>query len=390
MSAVMVAVISTWSDRYRSRRGRRMPFLLWATPPLAACLVLLGFSPQIAAWLKTFSPELLAGFSVASITLGTMAVLLTAYKFFDIVPQSVYYYLWPDVIPAKLMGTFTCWFKVVGTLGVMFFNWKLLKHAGDHPEWICLIAAGLYLFSFLMLVFMVREGDYPPPEPPPQGTFKERAAKSIARYVRECFSHAYYWKIYLFNVCFICGLAPLGTFLILYGTDTLKIDLDRYGSAMAIRDGVRLLIFLAMGPLVDRFHPLRAGIAANVLACLTGVAAFVFTRGQTSFLIMMVIVYVAVAVFQASTFALGPRILPQKQYGQFCSAIAIVYRLGLAVAMPLAGWVFDRIGYGYLFAWFAFFTFLSSVLIVMLYFDWKRLGGDENYIAPVVEEQHAH
>lgn len=387
MSTVMVAIVSTWSDRHRGPLGRRMPFLLWSTPPLALCLVLLGFSPQLAAWLKITAPAVLAGISLASLTIGTMALALTAYKFFDIVPQSVYYYLWPDIIPAKLMGTFTCWFKVVGTLGVMFFNWKLLKHANDHPEWICLLAAALYLFSFLMLVFMVREGDYPPPEPPPRGRFVERSIKSIRRYARECFSHAYYWKIYLFNVCFICGLAPLGTFLILYGTGTLKIDLERYGSAMAIRDGARLAVFLAMGPLVDRFHPLRAGIVANILACLSGAAAFVFTRGQTSFLVMVVIVYVAIAVFQASTLALGPRILPQKQYGQFCSAIAIVYRLGLAIAMPLAGWFFDRVGYQYVYAWFAVFTFLSSVLIVMLYFDWQRLGGDENYVAPVVEEE---
>jgi Na+/melibiose symporter-like transporter len=387
MSTVMVAVVSTWSDRHRSRFGRRIPFLLWSTPPLAVCLILLGFSPQLAGWLKAHAPGALAGISVASLTIGTLAVTLTAYKFFDIVPQSVYYYLWPDVIPARLMGTFTCWFKVVGTLGVMFFNWRLLKHADAHPEWICLLAAALYLFSFLMLVWMVREGDYPPPEPAPTGQLLERAAKSVRRYVRECFSHAYYWKIYLFNVCFICGLAPLGTFLVLYGTDTLKIGLDRYGSAMAIRDGARLIVFLAMGPLVDRFHPLRAGIVANILACVTGAAAFAFTRGQTSFLVMTVLVFVAVAIFQASTFALGPRILPQKQYGQFCSANGVVYRLGLAAAMPFAGWFFDRVGYGYLFAWFAAFTLLSSVLIVSLYFDWKRLGGDENYVAPVVEEE---
>src|SRR5205085_6501233 len=133
------------------------------------------------------------------------------------------------VIPARLMGTFTCWFKVVGTLGVMFFNWRLLKHADAHPEWICLLAAALYLFSFLMLVFMVREGAYPPPEPAPKGPLLERAVASVLRYARECFSHAYYWKIYLFNVFFICGLAPLGTFLVLYGTDTLKVSLDRYG-----------------------------------------------------------------------------------------------------------------------------------------------------------------
>jgi predicted MFS family arabinose efflux permease len=99
-----------------------------------------------------------------------------------------------------------------------------------------------------------------------------------------------------------------------------------------------------------------------------------------------VIVFVAIAVFQASTFALGPRILPQKQYGQFCSAIGIVYRLGVAVAMPLSGKLFDVIGYGYLFAWFSACTLLSSVMILMVYHDWKRLGGDEHYVAPVVEE----
>jgi Na+/melibiose symporter-like transporter len=387
MSTVMVAIVSTWSDRHRGRRGRRMPFLLWSTPPLAVCLVLLGFSPRLAEWLKHVAPAAMAGVSIASLTLGTMVLALTAYKFFDIVPQSVYYYLWPDVIPAKLMGTFTCWFKVVGTLGVMFFNWRLLRYADTHPEWICLLAAALYLFSFVMLAFMVREGEYPPPEPPPAGAPMERAAKSVRRYIRECFSHAYYWKIYLFNVCFICGLAPLGTFLVLYATDTLKIGLDRYGTAMAIRDGARLLVFLAMGPLVDRFHPLRAGMVANVLACVTGVAAFVLGQGQTSFLVMTVIVFVAIAIFQASTFALGPRILPQKQYGQFCSANAVVYRLGLAAAMPFAGWFFDWAGYRYLYAWFAGFTLASSALIVSLYFDWKRLGGDEHYVAPVVEEE---
>jgi Na+/melibiose symporter-like transporter len=387
MSTVLVAVVGTWSDRHRGRLGRRMPFLLWATPPLAVCLALLGFSPQLAGWLKAHAPALLGGVSIASVTIGTMALALTAYKFFDIVPQSVYYYLWPDVIPAKLMGTFTCWFKVVGTLGVMFFNWRLLKYATSHPEWICLLAAGLYLFAFLILVFMVREGEYPPPEPPPEGTASERLAKTVVRYAIECFSRAYYWKIYLFNLFFIAGLSPLSYFLVIYGTKTLGIDEGRYGSAMAVRDGVRLVVFLAMGPLVDRFHPIRAGIVANILACLTAAAAFIFTRGQTSFMVMAVAVFIAIAIFQASTFALGPRILPQKQYGQFCSAIGIVYRLGVAVAMPLAGLFFDRFGYHYLFAWFAVFTLLSSVMIISLYFDWKRLGGDEHYVAPVVEEE---
>ena len=387
MSTVMVAVVSTWSDRHRGPLGRRMPFLLWATPPLALCLVVLGFSPQLAAWLKGAAPGLLAGFNIGALTIGTMTVALTAYKFFDIVPQSVYYYLWPDVIPARLMGTFTSLFRVVGTLGTILFNWKLIKYVETHPQWICLLAAGLYLFSFLMLVLMVREGDYPPPESPPEGTFPERAIKTVRRYVRECYSHAYYWKIYGFNLLFVCGLAPFRQFLILYAKNTLHIDVERFGHAMLVKDIVLLGVFLALGPIVDRFHPLRAGIVANVATCGAGIGAFAFIRDARSFMVWAIVVYAAVAIFQVSTMSLGPRILPQKQYGQFVSALAVVWRLGLAVTMPLAGWLFDTIGYRYVSAWFAIFTFLSSVMILLVYRDWKRLGGDEHYVAPVVEEQ---
>ena len=85
--------------------------------------------------------------------------------------------------------------------------------------------------------------------------------------------------------------------------------------------------------------------------------------------------------------ALGPRILPAKQYGQFCSANAVVYRLGLALTMPLSGWFFDAVGYRYVYAWFAAFTLASSVMVILVYRDWKRLGGDDHYIAPVVEEE---
>ena len=43
---VLVPIISTWSDRHRSRLGRRIPFMLYSMPPLALFLTLLGFSRQ--------------------------------------------------------------------------------------------------------------------------------------------------------------------------------------------------------------------------------------------------------------------------------------------------------------------------------------------------------
>ena len=104
MSMVMVAVVSTWSDRHRGRLGRRMPFLLWSTPPLALCLVRARVLAATGGVVEGRGAGLLAGVSIASLTIGTIAVTLTAYKFFDIVPQSVYYYLWPDMIPCAADG----------------------------------------------------------------------------------------------------------------------------------------------------------------------------------------------------------------------------------------------------------------------------------------------
>ena len=165
---VMCPIVSTWSDRHRSRLGRRIPFMLYATPPLALFLMLVGLSPEIAMRIKSISPHFLNGVSLAGLTIALLTVTYAGYKFCDIFPQSVYYYLWADVIPPQVMGTFTCLFRVFSTLGVLVFNKYLLKYCDDNPAAICIGAAGLYLISFLLLCAQVKEGQYPTPPPAPR------------------------------------------------------------------------------------------------------------------------------------------------------------------------------------------------------------------------------
>src|SRR6266542_1559277 len=47
--------ISMATDRHRSRWGRRIPFLFWATPCAVGSLILVGFASEIGAWLHTHS-----------------------------------------------------------------------------------------------------------------------------------------------------------------------------------------------------------------------------------------------------------------------------------------------------------------------------------------------
>ena len=93
------------------------------------------------------------------------------------------------------------------TAGVFVFNRYLLKHCDDHPGAVCMGAGLLYMVTFLLLCFMVKEGEYPPPEPR-TGHATDRLTKAIAVYVRECFSLPFYWKIYLYNLFFMIGRPP--------------------------------------------------------------------------------------------------------------------------------------------------------------------------------------
>ena len=75
MNFVLNPIISTKSDRYRSKWGRRIPFLVFSTPFIVIFLILAGFSPEIGTWLHAhvFSSS---GISRDAITLSLLGVVL--------------------------------------------------------------------------------------------------------------------------------------------------------------------------------------------------------------------------------------------------------------------------------------------------------------------------
>ena len=378
---VLCPIVSTWSDRYRSRLGRRIPFMLFATPPLALFIALLGFSPTIAGWLKSISPHLLGTISAANLTIALISVTLLGYKFFDTFPQSVYYYIWADVIPAEFMGRFVCMFRLFSTLGVFVFNRWLLKYCTDYPGAMCLGASGLYLVSFLLMCWRVREGEYPPPEPTKPGPLITRTADSVWRFFRECFGHSFYWKYYIFVLAFMVGFVPFRDYLLLYGNDVM--GLDRFGKLMSNSYLVQMAIFLVLGPVVDKLHPMRAGFASFVLLFVTVLISFVSIHSGHGFSACVMIIFAMVAVYQGATGALGPRLLPRSHYGQFCAASALVFHFGQMLLAPVLGILMDKFGRIAVFPWFFCFSGLGIFFMCLLYRDWLRYGGDESYVPPL-------
>jgi maltose/moltooligosaccharide transporter len=374
--------VSTWSDRYRSPLGRRIPFMLYITPPLAVFLSLVGFSPAIAHWLKSISPHLLGGISAAGLTISLLTITYTGYKFCDIFPQSVYYYLWQDVIPQRVMGTFTCLFRVFSTAGVFVFNRWLLKYCEDYPAAICAGASGLYLISFLLLCWQVKEGQYPPPEPAPTGPQTQRMIGYVKRFFRESYSHPFYWKYYLCFLCFNVGFVPFSSFLIFYAKD-LKLNLASYGNIMALQSAVQVVIYFVMGPFVDRIHPVRAGILGFFLIFAAAFGGSLFIHSPHTFSIWVIITFAAVAFFYGATASLGPRLLPSSHYGQFGAASALVFHFGQMILTPAFGKISDHYGNWTVFPWLWSFSAAGTFFLYLVFRDWKNRGGDEGYVPPV-------
>jgi nitrate/nitrite transporter NarK len=145
-------------------------------------------------------------------------------------------------------------------------------------------------------------------------------------------------------------------------------------------------VFFLIGPVIDRVHPLRTGLVGYVLMCVTAAGGYLFSTGPTSFGICAVLTFAAVAVYQGATGALGPRLLPKEQYGQFCAASAMVWHLGLMVLKPTLGFLMDKFGNAVTFVWFFAFSAGGIVAMGLLYRQWKQLGGDEGYRPPVVHD----
>src|SRR3954469_10640560 len=70
--------VSTFSDRFRSRLGRRRPFILVCTPILALCLMAVGFSDMAAPQIHAALGRL--GMTPQTMTIVLLGVLLAVFQ----------------------------------------------------------------------------------------------------------------------------------------------------------------------------------------------------------------------------------------------------------------------------------------------------------------------
>lgn len=383
-------VVSTQSDRHRGRLGRRRPYLLWCIPPVLVSLVLLGAAKPAGALVYSALSALGLGdyLSVPGCTLAWIGVSMIIFLLFNAYVVQVYACLVADVIPADVVGKFTGIYRAVGALGGLAFHRWALGWVETHTLHVYLSIGLLYATAFYLLVWRVKEGDYPPPPPKAPGG----RLGAIKGYLRESFTHRFYLNFYAVTFFNWGSLAPLA-FVVFFATTagqegyaaTLGLSLQEYGEVKSWTFLVQIPAFLLVGFFVDRYHPTRVGIVGMLLTSLSYLGCYLYIHDADSLLFWLCVNQVATAIYLGAFMASAPRLLPRDRFGQFVGANLLFGISSLIVAPLVVGELFELIrDYRYLFIISGLFTTFGTLATYTLYRQWKTLGGDRDFVPPDV------
>jgi MFS family permease len=385
--------ISFKSDRYRSKWGRRIPFIIWTMPFLCCSLTLMGMSDDICGTLQRNS-EFLRQFTPATITIVLIAVFMIMFQFFNMFVGSVFWYLFNDVVPAQFLARFMGTFKIVGTGAGVLYNLFIFQFAESHMREIFISAALLYFIGFGMACLMIKEGDYPPPENAKDNS--GNGVKGIKTFFCESFSHKFYW-LKFFSTSFAYVATSIGTFTIFFNRE-MGLSLDQIGKINAVGSIAMMAAMYFMAIFVDRWHPLRITVYGAVFAVLGSamplVWIFVTIPGNYFFWLNMGNVLVGsflTALVAVAALPKEMRVFPKSRFGQFCSAQAMLRSTFTVISGILAGLFIDWIrnlchgsdyAYRFIFLWTTIFSGVSAIFMVKVYIAWYRLGGDKHFRPP--------
>jgi len=329
--------------------------------------------------------------------------LLILFTFFNTFVTSTFWYLFNDVVPEHLLARFMAVFRTIGTLSGAMYNFYIFPYSGTHSTEIFVCAALLYLTGFGLMCYNVREPAYPPA--PPYVGGKTGTLPAILTYAKQTHAFPHYW--YLWLCTFIGGIGGGaaviggGTFG-LYFFQTIGLSLQQIGNMNGYLQLTVSVLTLGAGWLADRYHPIRVVVLGTFLGMVLVTPAnliwlFWTPSPQMAYWVALFIVI----GLHAPAASLGGmwdppmimRLFPRSHYGQFCSINAVWRSIGgvvgglmvaayLEYLTPIVGK--DR-AYFYLPLWSMAFSIPSFLLLFGLYRSWKKHGGDEAYLAPVLQ-----
>jgi len=383
-TAAICPVVSFKSDRTRTRFGRRIPYLMVATPFVALTLGLLPFAPQITG--EALKIPLLAkalhAFPVAPVIL-IFGLLVAAFQACFVVINSVYYYLFRDVIPVNHLGRFMSLFRVFAYLAAFVFNYWIFGKAETHMREIFIGAAIVYALGFLLMCLNLKEGDYLPVEATEKTTGGLKQA--LRNFVVQSFGAPIYRWIYVTRSLVLAAFMS-STFSVFFARDQLGLGMDQIGKVTAWSALFCLPLAYPFGVLLDRWGSMRVMPLTLWAIILANLAAFCFIHDGRTLLIFGTLTASAQFLFMIAQTVWLNRMFHQERIGQLSSASALILAFFGGLAGPACGLFFGWLkDYRFVYLWTAILTVLAVGSLRKARGYWLKLGGHEHYTPPLPE-----
>lgn len=328
-------LVGAWSDRTRSRLGRRIPFLLVSAPLVSASMLALAYSASIGAalWQWCGAPAGQREFYV----LLCMCTSWTVYEVFTIISNGLFLALVNDTVPQWIIGRFFAMFRIVSLgVGVVFFYFVFNNELPNQVQNVMVAIAVAYLLGFWCLCLGVKETAFATPAPAP-ALPQPAVAAEVDR------PRGYYAM--LFFTLAIASICVLPVNINAYnGAVQFGVDQRDYGRAVAIAYSISIGLAMPVGWLADRFHPLRVGYVGLALYAGAMLAAWLLVAGRLSYLIWLVVHAVLAGVFLTGTAALLPVMLPRARFSSLAalaasvsSLLTVFFTVGIGALLDASG-----------------------------------------------------
>jgi maltose/moltooligosaccharide transporter len=340
-------IVSYRSDRKRSRWGRRIPYLLVATPFVSISLALTPFAPEFSRFATSLRwLEPIFRISPWAPVVLIFGLLVVFYQCAQLVVTPIYIYLFRDVVPMQFMGRFLALMRVFSALGTFAVNYWLVGLVGTHAKAIFIGVAGLNLIGFLTVCWFVREGAYPPPsETGIAGTGIGRSAllQSSRIFITESFTSRVYWWTFITRLL-IYATIPMSAFLIFFAQYEVGLTADRAGKLLAWPSLAWLVVAYPIGILMDRWRAIRTLTPALWISAVGYTLSFLFVVGERTFFVSSMVTGIVYWMVMLAQLMLAQEIFEKERMGQLCAANTMVQSLVIAfITGPLTGWLLSAL-----------------------------------------------
>ncbi len=353
-------IVGVFSDRAKTKLGRRLPFLIGGAVLIAASLFLLALAPDL--WV---------------LLLGVIFI-----QFSSNILQGPWQALIPDLVPESQHGTASS-FKAVmdiiatvvaGAVAGILLGTTGQKLFGDSAIYVTAAAPVVVFILFVTLTAIwAREQ--------PGATNEAVASRSVGEALKNAFyvnfrENPIFGWWFANKILFWGAFIAINAFLINYLVDVIRMsqaDAQSFYGTLKVILGIALIVMaLVSGWLSDKFGRKPVILIAGLVA-FAGAVLLLIVRDKTMITVAGGVIGMGIGAFLSASWALATDIVPRGEEARYLGIANIATCIGSGVARLLGGVLIDPInrllgssslGYLSLFI-LAAVCFLASALVII-------------------------